>query len=436
MNAGDTGRNKQWRLLIVGKDRNLATRLLKVLEPMDCELAFAFTGKGAHQALPKFNADAVMLTDRLNDEVMDLIESLRRDFPSIVIIVMAALADSKDAISTMQAGANYYLPRPAHLSELEPFLEQCFERLAVERKRDELEEELIEAEEAFRTLVETAPVPAFTMEADGTIRTVNAAFEDVLGWPAADWRGRQFADLAADEDADAVRQMLADCAQGERPEPTRVSFRSVSGEESLLFSPAPQQHDSEVSGIVATAQPPAEQGGEGRAALAELESRQEVLLAERDNARQSLEETQQELQELEERHEDTRESLKEAERRYSELVAEREAAGDALADSEKRHQELVEERDRAQQALAQAQRRLEDLSRTPGCAGIRHRSGKPVPGARGGTPTRRTATDRSTRAGGVPPHREAAPAGVPPAATGARGSPEGRTRPRPGNAGR
>jgi PAS domain S-box-containing protein len=59
-----------------------------------------------------------------------------------------------------------------------------------ERKR--MEEGLRASEERFRTLVETVPDAIFSLSVDGSLTSLNPAFEKITGWSRAEWIGKSF----------------------------------------------------------------------------------------------------------------------------------------------------------------------------------------------------------------------------------------------------
>jgi diguanylate cyclase (GGDEF)-like protein/PAS domain S-box-containing protein len=82
----------------------------------------------------------------------------------------------------------------------------------------ELAADLRGREARFRSLLQNSSDAQAILDADGRIRFESVALERILGYPASDWEGRQFASLVHDDDRGTVEQALADLASGQGTE--------------------------------------------------------------------------------------------------------------------------------------------------------------------------------------------------------------------------
>ncbi len=86
-------------------------------------------------------------------------------------------------------------------------------RAGAELERRRAEEALRQSEERYRNVVETARDVIYTLAPDGTLASLNPAFEAVTGWACADWTDRSFAPLIHPDDLntaiDTFRRVLA-----------------------------------------------------------------------------------------------------------------------------------------------------------------------------------------------------------------------------------
>lgn len=92
-------------------------------------------------------------------------------------------------------------------------------------------EALLASEERYRRLHETSPVVIFNISAaDGTITSLNPAFEKITGWPAAQWIGRPFAAIVHPDDLAAAEEQYRKVLNGETISAFGLRINSRSGE--------------------------------------------------------------------------------------------------------------------------------------------------------------------------------------------------------------
>ena len=97
-------------------------------------------------------------------------------------------------------------------------------------ERKGAEEALRESEERYRNMVETARDVIYTLSPDGTITSLNPAFEAATGWSRAEWIGKSFAQLVHPDDLSFVVERFQRSLQGEIAPAYELRIRSKSGE--------------------------------------------------------------------------------------------------------------------------------------------------------------------------------------------------------------
>jgi two-component system cell cycle sensor histidine kinase/response regulator CckA len=121
--------------------------------------------------------------------------------------------------------------------------------LAIERKRRE--EALQESEEQFRALVDGLRDLIFALAPDGTVTSLNLAFEDITGWPRDVWLGKPFVELLHPDDAPHALALLEQVLRGQQPPTAQLRVRTSQGEDRVgEFHTSVQLRDGEIVGIL------------------------------------------------------------------------------------------------------------------------------------------------------------------------------------------
>ena len=89
---------------------------------------------------------------------------------------------------------------------------------------------LRDSEELHRTVIESAKDLISTVSLDGTITSVNAAFEATYGWPRDAWIGKSSALLVHREDLERAQEALQTTCSGEFPPVFEIRILHKSGE--------------------------------------------------------------------------------------------------------------------------------------------------------------------------------------------------------------
>ncbi|MBF8295895.1 MAG: protein of unknown function, putative Sensor histidine kinase, partial [Bacteroidetes bacterium] len=100
-----------------------------------------------------------------------------------------------------------------------------------EEKRRRLVDELCESEEQYRSLIEAAPDVVYTISAeDGSLTSLNPAFERLTGWSRAEWLGKPFMGIVHPDDVSEAVETFQKALRGERLALYQLRILSKSGE--------------------------------------------------------------------------------------------------------------------------------------------------------------------------------------------------------------
>jgi PAS domain S-box-containing protein len=92
-------------------------------------------------------------------------------------------------------------------------------------------EALQEGEERYRNLVETAPEAIYTISAEnGTITSLNPAFEKITGWQRSEWLGKSFMSIIHPDDLPLAIETFQKTLCGDAIPPYELRVRSKSGD--------------------------------------------------------------------------------------------------------------------------------------------------------------------------------------------------------------
>ena len=124
--------------------------------------------------------------------------------------------------------------------------------LGIETKRSG--EALRESEDRYRTLVESARDLIVTISPDGQFTSLNAAFENLTGWPRSEWLGKSVAEIVHPDDLPQNIEVVQALARGETPPPFQTRLRTKTGDYvEVEIATTPIKKDGMVMGALGTA---------------------------------------------------------------------------------------------------------------------------------------------------------------------------------------
>jgi DNA-binding NtrC family response regulator len=117
------------KLLVVDDDKDVRQALATVLESHGHEVRATADGAGALALLSREPDVRLVLSDLQMAEKnsFDLIESVRRQHPETLVVVMSADATVESAVAAMRAGAYDYLTKPLSMDAVQRAVEEALE---------------------------------------------------------------------------------------------------------------------------------------------------------------------------------------------------------------------------------------------------------------------------------------------------------------------
>ena len=186
--------------------------------------------------------------------------SSERVHPDDIPRVQAALADIVASPGTPLAlglrwrhkdGRWRYIDAVAVNRLVEPAVGAIVVNFRDDTERRQAETALRESEERYRTLVEGVRDVIFALSPEGTITSLNPAFDTITGWRRDEWVGRAFERLVHPEDLPHALELLGRVVRGELRPVSQFRVGTAKGDYRMVeFSATPQLLEQRLIGIL------------------------------------------------------------------------------------------------------------------------------------------------------------------------------------------
>jgi two-component system cell cycle sensor histidine kinase/response regulator CckA len=121
-------------------------------------------------------------------------------------------------------------------------------------ERKHVESALRESEERYHTLIEGVRDIIFALAPDGTVMSLNAAFETVTGWPAAEWLGKPFEQLVHPDDLGLLFELVERAVRRQAGPVSQLRVRTRKGDYRMgEFAATPQFREGQLVGVLGIA---------------------------------------------------------------------------------------------------------------------------------------------------------------------------------------
>jgi CheY-like chemotaxis protein/anti-sigma regulatory factor (Ser/Thr protein kinase) len=164
-----SGRAAGYTILVVDDasvDRHLAGAIVQKLDGY--RAAFAANGQEALDAVARHAPDLV-LTDMLMPEMdgLQLVEALRKDYPSVPVVLMTGHGSEDIAIEALRKGAASYVPKKSLARDLPETLEQVLAAAQTHRSQRRVLECVARHETEFELANDTTLIPPLVSFLEG-----------------------------------------------------------------------------------------------------------------------------------------------------------------------------------------------------------------------------------------------------------------------------
>lgn len=150
---------RRMRALIVDDVIDVAQTVANELDAAGFETEIAGSGTAALERFASEPADVVVTDLRMkNVDGLDVLRGIKRNDPSVPVLVMTAFGDVDSAVEAMQSGAFHYVTKPFTMETLLSLVERACRERMLSRENAQLRRALHENASARRLLGKSAPM--------------------------------------------------------------------------------------------------------------------------------------------------------------------------------------------------------------------------------------------------------------------------------------
>jgi two-component system response regulator AtoC len=145
------------KILIVDDEKMIRIVLSKVLSKAGYEIFEAENGKEALEKYEQYKPDLVLLDFQLPGmDGLEVLEELKEDNESLIVIMLTAYGNIKNAVHAMKLGAYDYLAKPFDNEEIVLVIQKAFQTMNLGKEVKFLKEKLNE-KNIFKTIIGESP---------------------------------------------------------------------------------------------------------------------------------------------------------------------------------------------------------------------------------------------------------------------------------------
>ncbi|MGH1362217.1 MAG: sigma-54-dependent transcriptional regulator [Calditrichia bacterium] len=142
------------RVLIVDNEEKFCKVIKASLELEDLEAAYCTSGEAALEYLADHSVDVVVTDLRMDGMTgIELLEELKKFYPTVEAMLMTAYATQKTAIEALKKGANDYLIKPFEMDELTIRIKRILEQQQIVAENKRLKRTKVESPVFFEKII-------------------------------------------------------------------------------------------------------------------------------------------------------------------------------------------------------------------------------------------------------------------------------------------
>jgi len=174
-------------IIIIENDRDFAESLAENLEIEDYLVTLAFSADEAIDKVKSIKPCIGLIDIHLGlENGINLISDLKKVYPKILCIIMTAYAGIDSAVQAIKRGAYDYLRKPLSIPELLATMKRCFEKLRLEKQKEDAEEALKKSEELYRKFFEEDITGDFIATSKGKLILCNPPLARMFGFDSVE----------------------------------------------------------------------------------------------------------------------------------------------------------------------------------------------------------------------------------------------------------
>jgi PAS domain S-box-containing protein len=207
--------------------------------------------RGFREALRAFAPDIILSDHSLPSfGASDALRITLLEVPDTPLIIVTGSLDEETAAEYIKAGAADYVVKH-HLERLGPAVLRALDLRSARSEKIRAEEARRQSEERYRTLVEGVRDVIFALSPEGSITSLNPAFETITGWRREEWVGQPFEKLVHAEDLPFALELLGRVVRGDLRAVSQFRVATAKDEYRMgEFSATPQLLEGRLIGIL------------------------------------------------------------------------------------------------------------------------------------------------------------------------------------------